>query len=333
MNSKLSNIYTKFSVVFKKLRYSRNVGVFLFFLVVSTIFWFLNELENVYVTKISYPVKYTEAPSDKIIAEELPDQLELEIEGTGFKILEYQISKNIIPLEIRISSANLNKQDDSRYYLLTHTLQSTIIQELGSEINIVDITPDTLHFQFAEKVQKKVPIVSAIEYDLGQQLMLKNNVDIEPDSIVISGPNTIIDTINAVPTQQRNIGVITNTFSAKVELKRIHPEIEYSETSVNINIPVEQFTEGKLRKEISVVNCPDSILLRIFPRHVQIKYLVGLSNYENVIPELFKVTVNYNDTKKNSEKLPVTIESYPDYLKSYSYTPESVDYIIEKTND
>lgn len=333
MNSRLSHIYTKFLFVVKKLRYSRNVGVFLFFLLIATIFWFLNELENVYVTTIAYPVKYTEAPPGKIIANKLPEHLDLKIEGTGFKILEYQISKNITPLEIKINQANLENQKDSHYYMLTHTIQSTILQGLGSEINIVDITPDTLHFHFAEKINKKVPVVSKLDYNLGQQLMLKNNIEITPDSITLSGPNTIIDTINAVPTQTRNIGVINNSFSGEIELKKLHSEIQYSETKVNVNIPVEQFTEGEIRKEISIVNCPDSILLRIFPSYVQIKYLVGLSNYENVIPELFKVTVDYEDIKKQQEKLPVKVESSPEYLKSYSYTPKNVDYIIEKKDD
>ncbi|MFO8233953.1 MAG: hypothetical protein R6U04_00920 [Bacteroidales bacterium] len=333
MKLTLSNIFVRLRVLAKNLRYNRNVGIFLFFLLISTIFWFLNELDNVYVTRISYPVKYTDPPQDKIIAEELPSKLKLKIEGTGFKILEYQLGKKLAPIEISIRSSNLNMETDSKYYLLTQSIQSTILQELSSEINILDISPDTLQFHFAEKISKTVPVVSNMEYELGQQLMLKNNISIDPDSIIVSGPNTIIDTIDSVKTKNTKLGIINNSFKTTLELEDIHSEVQYSAQKVDITIPVEQYTEGKLRKEIEIKNCPDSIILRIFPSYVQIKYIVGLSNYENVIPELFKVNVDYNETQTENEKLPVKVESSPDYLKSYSYTPHHVDYIIEKKDD
>ena len=91
----------------KKFRYNRNVGVFLIFLLLSTFFWFLNELENEYVTNITYPIKYENPPQDKMFVGNMPSYLELEIKGTGFKLLEYKLGKEMMPIEFEVTSYNL----------------------------------------------------------------------------------------------------------------------------------------------------------------------------------------------------------------------------------
>ncbi len=82
----------------KNIKMDRKLIIFLFFVVLSTIFWFLNQLEDEYVTDISLPVHYTNFPSDKILVNELPDHLDLRVRAFGYKLLEYKISKKILAL-------------------------------------------------------------------------------------------------------------------------------------------------------------------------------------------------------------------------------------------
>jgi YbbR domain-containing protein len=336
VSAKFSNFIKNSLLYVKNFRYNRNVGVFLFFLLLSTIFWFFNELENVYVSNISYPVKYTDPPKDKIFVGNLPSHLDLKIRGTGFKLLEYRIGKELMPIEFQVNSYNLKSSHDSQndqYFLLTQSVRTRISRQLSSDLDIVDITPDTLHFQFANETTRKLAVEAQISYSFGKQFMLKGNIEVEPDSVIASGPNTVLDTVETATTTKQHFKEITENLTKRLPLKKIHPQVEFSERNVKIKIPVEQYTEGALRKEIEVKNLPDSVVLRTFPRYIQITYLAGLSNFENVIPELFKVTVDFKDTGKDSEKLKVSVEKAPDYLKSYSYRPHRVDYIIEKKND
>jgi hypothetical protein len=43
--------------------------------------------------------------------------------------------------------------------------------------------------------------------------------------------------------------------------------------------------------------------------------------------------VDYKDIQSNGEQLKVVVDQAPDYLRSYSYKPQRVDYIIERKND
>lgn len=321
---------------FKASNYKKNLGVFLIFLIISTIFWFLNELEDSYVTRIHYPIQYSDFPHDKIVVGELPSYLDLKVRGQGFELLEYKYGKNLSPLMLQVSSYDLepqNRPNSLVYYVRTNNIKTRVSQQLGSNMELLDIIPDTLFFEFTDRTSKNLPVDPNIKYNFGKQMMLKSHVSIDPDSIEVSGPRSVLDTMKAVKTKFREFSDLTSTIETTVDLRKVHEQLEYSSNQVNLRIPVEQYTEGALKKDIAVRNSPDSVVVRTFPSAVNITYLVGLSNYEEVIPELFKVYVDYQDIRKNMEQLEVFVEQAPDYLKSYSYTPQKVDYIIEKKDD
>ena len=317
----------------KALRHNRRLGIFLIFLALSTIFWFLTQLEEVYVSSISYPVEYQDMPEDKIVVGDLPAQMQLEIRGQGFKLLEYKFSNELNPLILHINSYNLQTLEGAsspRYYIVTQTTTTRIAQQLSQDVEILDITPDTLFFEFAEKVSKKVPVHPGVEYSFARQMMLRGSIQIEPDSVIISGPNTVVDTIDQIPMRSRRFTDLQQTVHASVELETPHKQVSLSTRQVELTIPVEQYTEGSLEKNVQVVNVPDSLVVRTFPQSVTVTYLVGLSQYEQVIPELFKVTGDYQDIQQGRGQLKVEVVKAPDYLKSYSCNPQEVDYIIEK---
>ncbi|MFP4621351.1 MAG: YbbR-like domain-containing protein [Bacteroidales bacterium] len=329
----------KLGIFFKNLKasnYKKDLGVFLIFVIISAIFWFFNELEDDYVTRLQYPVEYTHLPENKIVVGALPSSLELKVRGQGFQLLEYKLVRNLNPLMLEVGSYNLKSQDHPEslmYYIPTESIQSDISQQLNSKIEIIDILPDTLFFEFTDQISRKLPVEANVEYSFGQQMMLKGNVTVKPDSIEVLGPRSVLDTVDKVMTKYREFDDLTSTVELTVDLENIHEQVEYQHNHVKLRIPVEQYTEGSLKKEIAVRNRPDSVVVRIFPSSVNITYLVGLSNYEEVIPELFKVYVDYEGVRNNNEQLKVFVEKAPDYLKSYSYTPQRVDFILEKKND
>lgn len=323
----------KVLVYIRALRHNRRLGVFLIFLLLSAMFWFLTQLEEVYVTSISYPVEYQDMPEDKIVVGNLPDRIDLEIRGQGFQLLEYKFIHALTPLVLHLDAFNLHSSeqpDTPRHFIVTQAATPRIAQQLNQEIEILNITPDTLFFEFAEKSTRRVPVQPNITYDFANQMMLKGEIRLEPDSINISGPGPVVDTTEVVATTKHSFDELNKTIQTSVRLKRTHHQVEFSQERVQLTIPVEQYTEGELQKQIVVENVPDSLVVRTFPQVVTITYLVGLSRYEQVIPELFKARVNYEDVEGGNQKLPVYIEQAPDYLKSYSYVPREVEYIIEK---
>jgi len=70
----------------------KELPVFAFFLLLSFIFWYLNELSKELQGTINYPVRYINPPKDRIVTGDLPDKLEMDLRGPGYSILKVKLS-------------------------------------------------------------------------------------------------------------------------------------------------------------------------------------------------------------------------------------------------
>jgi len=316
----------------KNIKADRRLIVFLFFVVLSTIFWFLNQLEKEYLTEISLPIRYTNFPPDKILVNDLPNYFELRVRAHGYKLLEYKISNKFLPFLINVNSLTLRMHSQSSYakfFSLTRLLNKDIEKQISSELEVVSISPDTLFFEFADKIFKKVPVVSQLNPIPATQYIIRGNIKFEPDSITISGANPIIDTINFVSTKRVDLNNLNADFNDEIDLDKIN-NVDYSTDEVDVKINIEKFTEGSQKIKLNIINAPDSLIIRTFPKEVTVTYFVALSDYEKVLPQLFEAVVDYNETTNQDKKLNISIINSPEYIQSIRYNPKSVEYIIER---
>ncbi|MFC2104550.1 hypothetical protein ACFLS4_04270, partial [Bacteroidota bacterium] len=316
----------------KNFKADRRLIVFLFFVVLSTIFWFLNQLEKEYVAEISLPVRFTNFPSDKILVNELPKHFELRVRAHGYKLLEYKISNKFLPFSINVNSLTLRLHSKSSYdklFSLTRLLNKEIEDQISSELEVVSISPDTLFFEFADRVFKKVPVVSKLNPIPATQYMIHGKIHFEPDSITISGANSIIDTTECIYTRQADLFDLNTDYNNDIKLEKIN-SVNFSEDKVDVIINIEKFTEGSQIIKLDIINVPDSLIVRTFPKEITVTYFVALSDYEKVLPQLFEAVVDYNEITNQENKLNISIKNSPDYVKSLRYKPKSVEYIIER---
>lgn len=316
----------------KNLKADRRLIVFLFFVVLATLFWFLNQLEEEYVTEISLPVRYTNFPSDKILANELQNHFELRVRGYGYKLLEYKISNKFLPYTIDVNSLTLRMHAQSSYakfFSLTSLLSQDIEDQISSELEIVSIRPDTLFFEFADRIFKKVPVVSNLSALPAAQYMIRGKIQFSPDSIIVSGADPIIDTIDCVYTKTSELTGLSDDYQDEIQLKRIS-NVKFSEDEVKVNINIEKFTEASQIIPLNVINVPDTLVVRTFPKDITVTYHVALSDYEKVVPQLFEVVVDYNESTSPENKLNISILNSPEYIRSLRFSPKKVEYIIER---
>jgi len=316
----------------KKIKPDRRIIVFLFFVFISALFWFLNQLEGTYETNISYPVRFDNFPKNKIIVGDMPEYFSVRVKARGFKILEYKISNTFLPYVIDVSKLTLrfhSSEKTSRFFTLTRSLEDNIESQMGSDFQVLSILPDTLFFEFTRIMSKKVPIISNIKAETEPQYMIRGKIVFDPDSILISGAKPTIDTIHKVFTEPLKVGKLIEDYTDEIDLIPIK-NIEFSNVSASVLIRVEKFTEGSQHVEIKTLNVPDSLILRVFPNETNVIYNVGLTDYEKIIPQLFEIVVDYNDIKSQPDKLNLKLINSPDYLQAVRYFPASVEYIIEK---
>jgi hypothetical protein len=126
---------------------NRNVGVFIFFLFLSFVFWYLNSLGKDLEADIKYPVRFINLPESRM-SDDLPSRVNLFLKGPAYSILKLKITRNTAPLDIDYSRSAMRYQNgkSTDYYIVTANLIENINSQLKSECKVVSVEPDTLIF-------------------------------------------------------------------------------------------------------------------------------------------------------------------------------------------
>jgi hypothetical protein len=315
----------------QKLQFRKKILLFSVFLLISVFIWLLNALSKNYTTVIKYPIVYTDFPGDRVFVGELPRYLDLSVNANGYALLRYKTLGNPDPVSFRVSAFTLNRpgRDSSGAYILTRYLKDQVSRQLPSELQLLEIKPDTLQFQFGRKVTRVLPVRADFSYEVDKQFTTKDGIILQPDSVRVSGPNVILDTMKCIFTEQSDLGLLTRDYYDKVKLKKLK-DLEYEYSRVDCSIELEKYTEVQLSLPVEVKNLPDSLSLQTFPSRIRFTCTVGLSKYDRIDNNLFRAVVDYNEIEESTRELLVSIPNVPAYLLSYEYYPRTVEFLISK---
>jgi hypothetical protein len=328
MKNKLSDI-SKY-IKLEKIKNDKQIVAFLVCLLIATVLWFLNALSKDYTATVSYPVKYVNPPSHRFLSNTPPDKFDLKVEAHGFTLLRHKLSLSFSPIILNLSAVTRNVESNSGSYTIrTEDLIRRIADQVSKEITISEIRPEFITLVLDSLITKKVPVKLNIKTEFKPQFYLKEPLSASPDSVKITGPATILDTIWSLKTEQKTFERLDAQIERPVDL--LHPgKTNISPEKVIIKVPVERFTEKELKIPVEVRNKPKNVNIKLFPSEVKIFFLVGLSEFESITTADFKAYVDYETIiLNNSEELEVKIDTKPTYIQMQRISPGTVEYLIE----
>jgi len=308
----------------------KKIVIFSVFIVLATIFWFLNALNREYTTKISYPVEFYNIPKNISPAVSVPENLSINIKAYGFEILwKMGVSK---PLKINVEKfAEKDKSDKSKLLINSSRFKNELFPNLNN-IEIISIDPEIIVFSSKNLKSKKVPVKMNISYTTQSLFMISGTPGIYPDSILIYGTEKNISKTDFVETIYKKYNDLNDTLKTNIPIKKID-NISFEKETVKLFVPVEKFTENTTKVNIKVINCPDSLRLLTFPKEVKLTYKVTLSRYKSINPGDFELSVDFKDTESgNDEKIKINLIKSPEGIEHIILFPDYAEYIIEKQN-
>lgn len=314
----------------RKIRANRNIISYLICVVIASILWFLNVLNKDYDAELNYPIKYTNFPEGKYPVIKPPSQIRLEVKAKGFALLGHRIRTSFLPVTLNFGSYSSHLQRKGNIYeytLNTGDIKDKIANQLSSFIKLLNIYPEEIVFRFADAKRKKIAVRPALDYSLKRQYIL-NRVITTPDSVWVNGPSPVIDTLQHVTTQPLQIKNINRDLKRKLDLVAVSG-CSIAEESVEVQLEVEQFTESSKTIPITALSVPDSMNIQLFPPQVNIRYEIGLSKYDQVSDEDFIFSVSYPQNP-DITYLEVKPSKVPPFIKNLSYSPQKVEFILEK---
>ncbi len=306
--------------------------MFLVCVLISTLYWIVTILGNTYETNMNIEVTYQNQPKNKIILSELPNDINAHISGSGYSLLFYSLGLVTPEVKIDLSKIQMNKSESSSTVNYSNFKQS-IEAQLGSRIHLLSLTPSNIEIITDNITEKLVKIEPVFEFSDNKQFQLSELIQIEPQKIKISGPKSIVDTIQEIPTEL--VRIQNNQPAKEIEVK-IDPifmkskKLMTEDPSIKIRAKIDKYTEYTLKVPVMITNIPNDIEISVFPNQVEIKFMISIGKLSMLKKEDFLVLVDCSELNIQYKKLKVNIEKYPPFVTSISINPAKVEYVLRK---
>jgi YbbR domain-containing protein len=291
---------------------------------IAFIFWGLVKLSQPYAITKDIAINYI-MPSDKIFAELPPQSLVGTVEGTGWDLISKSFYAHNYQVDIEINN---------RYSTFINT--SELITKVESQIepfSLKRISPEYLMISLEEKVAKKVPIRLNLEANISTQYYIKEDIIITPDSIIIYGIKSSIDSINHWETEPLIIKNASKNIEIKIKIKPSYNHlIEVEVLDVEVFVPIERLAEKKFFVPVIIKNYSGKDSIKIFPKKIQLQIAIGLSDFDKLDESKFVAEVDMTDAEvgTGNNTLPIYVPNYPTYVRAIHFSPKSVEYFILK---
>ena len=185
--------------VLRKIKQQRirrgNINTFLFFLFFAVIIWVFVQFSKQYNEIVTIPVRYINVPPDKLLSPENPREIKLKMEENGFTIAWF----SLFPPTFKVDVSKAAERNGKLYYVIDEN-RSDILAQLDIDFEENQFLKDALVINYNKKAEKKLPVLvnANIEYAVG--FSSPGQVEIKPDSVMVSGPQEILDTISSLST-------------------------------------------------------------------------------------------------------------------------------------
>jgi hypothetical protein len=314
--------------------YRYKLTVFMICLAISAFIWILIKLSDQYSSDIVIPVTYADIPEGKILVNKVDTAIKIGITERGFALAWVKYFREKKPINISLKNYRLREQMHQYVSLIgTQAWSQQFLNQYDLKGEVDYILPDTIAFYFEDRYSREVPVKSDIQIKFRKQFFAYDTMTIDPAKVTISGLYKHVNKISAIKTVHISFENLNQSIDQKVKLQlpQQAPDIQIKPPEVNITLPVEKFTELQIEIPITKVNEPEGERIKIFPDNVTVKYLIALKDYDKINPDMFSCQVNLSKINTvEDNKLEVSVNSHPQFIKIISTEPAEVDYLVLK---
>ena len=308
---------------------NRKIKVFLIVLILTTIIWLLIELSKTYTSTVQFKVNYKNIPDTKLLQNVPVNVVDVIVKAPGFSILSHKIRKGKMSFDLNDMGIK-----NSIHFLIPNAQLSKINSQLSGDLEVINVLKDSIFLDVGKRVSKRVPVIPNLElnYNLGYNLVDK--LTLEPDSVEISGPEKLIDTIVKVTTKRVVINEINESINKKLVLvySTSNKNMTISTKSIVVKGTVDKFTEGNLSLPVKIINEPNGVTINPFPKEIEITYKVGVSNFSKIDESSFNIVFDYLQYKNDTliKFLTPKVVKKSDYISSIKMNPSQIEFLIQK---
>ena len=294
------------------------IAVFVIAYIMAISLWFIVNLNGDYRITINIPIEVGAIPQDMALAEGLPEFLEVEVSGDGWKLVNLYSNPPEIPIDVIEGEVNLFDQVRQRF---------TVEQD----VSVLKVQPLFISIGLEQKISKKIPIKLHSDLQFEDRYGLVSDPVFNPDSLTITGARSQINKIDYwMLSDTLSLSNVREDISQIIPITPKDPLIDYDVDQIRFLADVSEFTEGEVSVYIRTHNIPRGNIINYNPSTVTIRFDVPIEQYvevQNLRP--YEVYVPYQEIVEDSTGFvtpDIELVTTEYQIKLRSFQPKAVAY-------
>ena len=306
---------------------NKQLLVFLFFVLLSAVFWFILTLNGAYEKELKIPVQIVNVPRNVMLTSAHVDTVRATVHDQGWVLLNYLYGEH--KHSIKIDFRNYDKEN-GKGVVPASDLKRAIEQCFEMSSKITSVKPEKLEFFYNNGERKRVPVHWTGRV-IPEQLYFISHVDYMPDSVEIYASKEKLDSIRAVYTEALNYVNFRDTLTVDCQLAHIN-DVKIVPERVRIRFHTDVLTEETISNvPIRCLNLPEGKVLRTFPRYAKVHFVAGVSQIRSLRAEDFLVVADFREIMvSHKEKCNLYLREVPRGVSRAVLDTKQVDYLIEE---
>jgi YbbR domain-containing protein len=303
----------------------RRLSAFVTCLVVAIVAWLFTVLSNPNKYTVKQVLVFKNTPQRRAFHSLQPDTVDATVLGTGWRMLFSSMSKSNDKVIVDLSSL------ESKSYIVLNAQLRQINARRDAEHQIASFDPDTLFFDFSNRLIKRVPVklVTALHYQ--RQFAQSEAIVIKPAYVTISGPAEVLARISSWKTDSVILDGLNESYRRRVSLAPAgEGNLNVLPKSVMVYIPVDEFTEKTMQIPVKLINNRNFYDVKIFPQKVKVTFTTSLKDYPDMNEDDFETVADLDQWTQGYRVLTVRLTHMPSYSKIVKIEPQNVDFIVKK---
>lgn len=302
--------------------------IFFYFILLASGFWLMQSLQQEYEINIYIPVRYKNMPKDVTFRETPPETIDVKIKDRGSILLNYTIGRKFAPIDVDLKNRHI-KQD--KLFIEKKEIENEIKKQLMVTTSILSFDPQDIRLIFSKQIQKDLSVSFSGEIRTLPGFKVSGSIKIEPNIVTAYASPFMLDTIDTISTIYTEIKKANKTITQTIHLKKIDGVV-FDPTSVEVTIPIEEYTEKSVDVPIIFSEVPPHYRVRSFPSVVRVSCSIPLSAFKELTDDQFQIIIPFSELEQSTTgMIPIQLTNKPKGVERATIIPDRIEFILEQT--
>lgn len=292
--------------------------VFVVAFIMALSLWFIVNLNGDYNITVNIPLETGDIPSDMALVDDLPEFVQVEVSGDGWKLVNLYNKPPTMRIDINEGEVNLFDQVRQRF---------TVEQD----VSVLKVQPFAIDIALEEKVSKTIPIRLNTDISFMNRYGLVSEPVLTPDSLTITGAASQVEDIDEWRIEETlTLTEVRDNITNSIPISQTDPLIELSVEEITFTADVSEFTEGEVSVYIRTRGLPRGEVINYNPSAVLIRFDVPIEQYAEVQSlRPYEAYVPYSEIREDSTGFvtpDIELIATEYNIKLRSFQPKAVAY-------